>query len=85
MEVADHVADRPRQRAALGGLDLAGVLAQHRRDEGQAERGVDLLLGLARDDLAALDLATARTRSASSPRASARWRSLMLWPFEPVK
>ena len=45
-----------RQRALLGGLDLARVLAQDRRDPRQAERRVDLLLGLARDDLAALDL-----------------------------
>ena len=41
---------------ALGGLDLAGVLAQDGRDPGQTERRVDLLLGLARDDAAALDL-----------------------------
>ena len=48
--------NRRRQRAALGGLDLAAVLAQRRRDERQAQRRVDLLLGLAGDDLAALDL-----------------------------
>ena len=56
VEVADHAPIGSRQRAALGGLDLARVLAQHRRDERQAERRVDLLLGLAGDDLAALEL-----------------------------
>ncbi|HVR02095.1 MAG TPA: hypothetical protein VMT47_08190 [Polyangia bacterium] len=55
MKIAHDGAYRLRQRARLGGLELAGVLAQHGRDEGQAERGIDLLLGLARDDLAALD------------------------------
>ena len=75
-----------RGRAALlGGLDLAGVLAQHRRDERQAERGVDLLLGLAGDDAAALDLGE-RVLVQRPARARARAaRSLMLWPFDPVK
>ena len=56
VEVADDVADGPRKRPLLGGLDLAGVLAKDRRDQGEAERLVDLLFGLAGDHLAALDL-----------------------------
>ena len=36
-EVADHVAERCRQQAFLGGLDLALVLAQHWRDPRQPE------------------------------------------------
>ncbi len=47
VKVADHVGQGAGQAAGLGGLDLAGVLAQHRRDEGQPQGGVDLLLGLA--------------------------------------
>ena len=39
--------DQPRQRAGLGRLDLAAILAQFRRDERQAERLVDAFLGLA--------------------------------------
>ena len=44
-------ASRARQGAALGGLDLAAVLAQLRRDEGESERPVDVLLGAAGDGL----------------------------------
>ncbi len=56
VEVAEDVADGGRQRAGLRRLDLAAVLAQDRRDPRKAERLVNLLLGLAGDDPAALDL-----------------------------
>ena len=54
VQVAAHVleGDEPRQRAGFGGLDLAAILAQFRRDERQPERLVDALLGLAGDERA---------------------------------
>jgi hypothetical protein len=59
MEVAVDALDRARQRAALGALDFSRVLAQHRRDPGQPERGVDVRLRFAGHDLAALELGQA--------------------------
>ena len=57
MEVAEDRPHRAWEGPLLGGRDLAVVFAQDRRNEGQPKRRVDLLLGLARDDLAAVDLA----------------------------
>src|SRR5580704_841927 len=55
VEIADDRADRSRKAAVLRGLDLAGVFAQNGRDPRKTERRVDLLLGLACDDLATVD------------------------------
>ncbi len=56
VEVTEDWAERFRQRALLGRLDLAGVLAQDGWDPRQPERLVDLRFRLARDDLAPSDL-----------------------------
>jgi hypothetical protein len=56
VEVADHVADRLRQRAVLGDVDLAASSRRTGGIHGRPSARVDLLLGLARDDPAALDL-----------------------------
>src|SRR4051812_34794996 len=56
VEIADDVAYRAWQPAALGRLDLPGVLAQDRRNERKPKGLVDLLFGLAGDHLAPFDL-----------------------------
>ncbi len=55
VEVAADVGhgDQGRELAAAGGVDLAAVLAQHRRHPGHAEPVVDDLLVLGHDQLAA--------------------------------
>src|SRR5262249_34532925 len=71
MKIAEDAADRPRQSAALGGLDLATVLAQDRRDPGQTERAVDLLLRFAGDRFPSLDLRERIFIERPSPRQRA--------------
>ena len=78
------VLDQARQRAGLGRLDLAAVLAQLGRHEGQPERRVDP----ASSSPATRDSSSRRNSPYSfslKPRASARSRSAMLCAFEPVK
>ena len=76
--------DQLRQVVLGGGFDFAAILAQLRRNPVELERAVDLVLGLAGDALVVVQTGQA-VLAQREPIFNARWRSVTLWFFEPVK
>ena len=87
VQVAAEVGPRDQrgQRVALGGLDLAAMLAELRRDERQAERRRRCPASSAPASDSPVSTSNRPYSFRRRPRASARSRSAMLCAFEPVK